>query len=83
MWFVYFGKRWGRLEVQSKRHVQVLGRHLAELEGEATFTEPFRYPNRRFHGNTPGVCSVVTRRALQCSLCSFRSRVQMVAAREL
>eukprot|EP00904_Undaria_pinnatifida_P003118 jgi/Undpi1/12807/HiC_scaffold_7.g02474.m1 len=33
--------RWDRLEVQNRRHVQVLGGHLAELEGAATFSEPF------------------------------------------
>ena len=35
-------QRWDRLEVQNRRHVQVLGGHLAELEGAATFGEPFR-----------------------------------------
>ncbi|CAB1118783.1 unnamed protein product [Ectocarpus sp. CCAP 1310/34] len=34
--------RWDRLEVQTKRHVQVLGGHLADLEGAATCAEPFR-----------------------------------------
>eukprot|EP00752_Nemacystus_decipiens_P016768 g15005.t1 len=33
--------RWDRLEVQTKRHVQVLGGHLAEMEGAATCAEPF------------------------------------------
>ncbi|CBJ33731.1 myosin-like antigen [Ectocarpus siliculosus] len=33
--------RWDRLEVQTKRHVQVLGGHLADLEGAATCAEPF------------------------------------------
>lgn len=37
-----FVQRWDRLEVQHKKHVQVLGGQLAELEGEATFVEPFR-----------------------------------------
>lgn len=35
-------QRWDRLEVQTKRHVQVLGGHLAEMEGAATCAEPFR-----------------------------------------
>ncbi|CAN0150297.1 unnamed protein product, partial [Ectocarpus sp. 4 AP-2014] len=33
--------RWDRMEVQTKRHVQVLGGHLADLEGAATCAEPF------------------------------------------
>lgn len=36
-------QRWDRLEVQTKRHVQVLGGHLAEMEGAATCAEPFRF----------------------------------------
>lgn len=41
LFHVAFCQRWDRLEVQHKRHVQVLGGQLAELEGEATFPDPF------------------------------------------
>ncbi|CAM9153187.1 unnamed protein product, partial [Hapterophycus canaliculatus] len=33
--------RWDRLEVQTTQHVQVLGEHLAEMEGAASYTESF------------------------------------------